>query len=132
MITRSLLMAVILMMLGAASGTAKEPVTQGEVSYVTGGTGSDERAKIEAMASRFNLKMTHAAPNGDFVSNVQVRIDDAQGNKVIDTVTEGPLMYAQLPPGSYTVVCTFKGQEQKRTVQISSQQAQLMFTWPAA
>src|SRR5262245_38259541 len=50
-----------------ALGQAKEPVVQGEVSYLTGGTGSDERAALDAKSGQFNLKLIHAAPNGDYV-----------------------------------------------------------------
>jgi hypothetical protein len=131
MMRRLLIVFTVVALCGSPAMT-KEPVTDGEVSYVTGGTGTDEREKIEAQAAGFNLKLTHAAPNGDFVSNVQVRISDGQGKQVIDTVTEGPLMYAKLPPGSYTVACTFNGKEQKRTVQVSAQRSELMFTWPPA
>ena len=115
----------------AVSVLAKEPTTQGEVSYVTGGAGSDERDHLDASSQRFNLKLTHAAPNGDFVSNVQVRIKDAQGQVMLDTVTEGPLLYAKLPPGSYAVSCTFNGAQQDRSVKVGAEQTQLAFTWPA-
>lgn len=132
MMWRTLMVAMFAVAVSGMPGLAKDPVTQGEVSYVTGGTGSDERAKIEAQAAGFNLKLTHAAPNGDFVSNVQVRISDGQGKQLIETVTEGPLMFAKLPPGSYTVACTFNGKEQTRKVQVSAQRSELMFTWPPA
>lgn len=112
-------------------GGATEPVAQGEVSYMSGGTGSDERAALEAKAGRFNLKLIHAAPNGDYVSDVKVRISDAKGAALIDTVTEGPLLYAQLPPGSYSIVCSFGGQEQKRSVTVGTTQSELKFIWPS-
>lgn len=127
------LLTLAIATLSASGGAAKEPTTQGDVSYVTGGVGTDERAELEAMSGRFNLKVMHAVPNGDFVSDVQMRISNAQGQLVLDVVTNGPLFYAQLPAGTYSVTCSFKGQEQKHSVQVGSgKQTELKLTWPNA
>ncbi len=113
--------------------TAKDLVIQqqGDVSYVSGGVGEEKEA-LEAASRRFNLKVTMALASGHFVGDARVLIEDAHGRQVLDTTADGPLLYAQLPPGTYTVHCTLNGKEVRQTAQIGStgQQA-VACTWPA-
>jgi hypothetical protein len=72
------------------------------------------------MSGRFNLKLTMALTNGEFVSDATVRIRDAQGQVVLDTIADGPLLFAQLKPGNYMVSCTLDGKEIQETAQLTS------------
>jgi hypothetical protein len=102
------------------------------VSYISGGVGTDERRDIEAMSGQFNLKLTMALSDGHFVGDTQVRIQDPKGNTLVDTVADGPLFYAKLPPGTYSVSCSLNGKETKRSATVGSgKQQQLTFTWPS-
>jgi hypothetical protein len=130
-IATGLALALITLPIFVYAGT--DVVSEGGVSYATGGAGTEERDALEARSGRFNLKLTHAAPTGEYVSDVKVRISDHQGKIVLDAVTDGPLFYAQLPPGGYTVICSLNGNEQKRSVQVTTgKQADLKFTWPVS
>jgi hypothetical protein len=105
--------------------------TQDGVSFMSGGVG-EERQALEAMGQRFNLKLTMALSSGHFVGDARVRIQSPQGRVVLDTLADGPLLYAQLQPGTYTVSCSLNGKELKQTAQISAgAQQQLTFTWAA-
>jgi hypothetical protein len=89
-----------------------------DVTYITGGVGETGLEHFKAIETAYNLKTLYAAKNGEFLANVNVRITDAKGKVVLDTVTEGPYLLARLKPGSYTVAATFNGttKEQKVTV----------------
>jgi hypothetical protein len=91
--------------------------------------GLEERDALEAMAARFNLKLTFAMQSGDYVSDIGVRIADRAGNTVLETTAEGPLLYARLAPGSYSVQVSGAGQSFQRDVQVRGGQAQLGFYW---
>jgi hypothetical protein len=105
--------------------------TQDGVSFVSGGVG-DERQALEAMGQRFDLKLTMALSTGHFVGDARVRIQSPQGRIVLDTLADGPLLYAQLQPGTYTVSCSLNGKELKQTAQITpGAQQELTFTWAA-
>jgi hypothetical protein len=128
---RSVVAAAVLA-LPAVAGATLEVHNQGAVAFVSGGVGHEEQQALEAMSGRFNLKLTMALTNGEFVSDATVRIRDVQGQVVLDTVADGPLLFAQLKPGTYTVSCTLDGREIQKTAQLASgKRQQLVFTWPS-
>ena len=107
-----------------------EEHSQGPVTYVSGGVGTDERHAIDALAARYNLKVTMALRNGDFVSEGKVHVEDAKGQSVLDATADGPIFLARLQPGTYTVTCEMNGKTHKQSAQIAAaRQTRLMFQW---
>ncbi|NJN48054.1 MAG: carboxypeptidase regulatory-like domain-containing protein [Candidatus Competibacteraceae bacterium] len=90
------------------------------IAYVSGGVGVEEREALAAMSDRFNLKLTFAMSAGNYLSDVQVRIVDRSGNPVFEATADGPLLYALLPPGSYTVQVNGFEQDFQRQTQIQA------------
>ena len=80
----------------------------GNVAYVSGGVGDEERVALEDMERHhdYNLKLVFAIRAGNFLNGANVRISDARGGEVLNVQTTGPLFYAHLAPGSYTVQAT--------------------------
>jgi len=115
----------------AAAGTQVEH--QNGIAYVSGGVGSEERAALAALSREFDLKLTLALASGDYVGDAAVRVTDAAGKTVLDAPTDGPLFYAQLPPGTYTVTVSRNGgHELQRSARVGDGgQAHLVFTWKA-
>lgn len=104
--------------------------TENGVSYVSGGVGDEELKALNAMSARFNLKLTLALKTGEFVSDATVRIQDSHRETVVDTVADGPVLFAQLKPGSYTVTCTLGGKELQQTAHVTDRtQQHLLFSW---
>lgn len=107
---RAIALGVVLV-LGGSTGalaageqqTAGAVQKSGAVAYFSGGVGSDERARMEQMAAGFNLRVEMAAPAGNYQGGGHVVIRDAARKTVLDTTTDGPLLYVKLPPGHYTV-----------------------------
>jgi len=113
-----------------ASAVALQVQTKNGVSYVTGGVSDDERAALNNMARDFNLKVTLTIKTGEFLGDAAVHIRDTQGQAVLDVTTDGPLFYAKLPPGTYTVTIDRQGKELQKTAQVTSgRQTDLMFSW---
>ena len=64
------------------------------------------------------------------MSDVNVTIVDEQGRKVLETVSDGPWFYTNLPPGKYKVMAQARGKTHQQVVQVSPQkQTQLQFHW---
>lgn len=103
---------------------------QGEVQFVTGGVGDDERNAMEQMQKDFNLHIMSSNKDGAFVDNRSLVVLDKHKKEVLNTQA-GPLFYATLPAGKYTVISTNKdGVEQKKTVTISKKSpARISFVW---
>jgi len=109
-----------------------EPQTQGDVTFVSGGIGESERYAMEAMKSDYNLNLLFAAKGtGDFLADVNVRIADAQGNTVVETVADGPFLFARLKPGNYTVLAEKDGRVMRQKARVGAgKRASLSFYWP--
>ncbi len=106
--------------------------TQDGVEYVSGGVSREEEDAITSMGRRFNLKLTLAQANGEYMGGAHIRIDNPGNHNVVDTQSEGPLFFARLPAGTYTIHVSGEGQQFTKVAQITGAgQQQLSFIWPA-
>ncbi len=94
--------------------------TEGAVSYVSGGVGTESLDQLSAIASQFNLKLVFAATTGDFLSDVGVVIADANGRTLLQTTSKGPWFLSKLPVGTYRIAATFAGKEQRQQIAVGA------------
>ena len=88
-----------------------KPQTQGEVNFVSGGVGVDEMNAMQAMRADYNLSLLFSVQGtGEYLSDVKVSITDSSGNTLLETVSDGPKLFARLKPGRYTVTADLDGQ----------------------
>lgn len=81
-----------------------QPQASGGIPYLSGGVGLEERDAIREKANDYNLWIWFArAGSGYFLADVKVSIEDARGQPVLDTVTNGPWLLVRVPPGRYTI-----------------------------
>lgn len=115
-----------------AEQPALAPQTQGEVGFVSGGVGGDEQRAMQAMRADYNLGLLFSVQgSGEYLSGVKVRITDASGKVFLETVSDGPKLFAKLKPGRYLVTADRDGQaiERKATVG-GGQMTALSLAWP--
>jgi len=104
-----------------------------DVPFVTGGTGTDERADLQAKEKDYNLKIVAAATSGDYVADVWVVIESAAKKSMLETKMDGPILLAKLPAGTYTIKATYGPSTQTRTVNVPAQGLrEAAFRWPVA
>jgi hypothetical protein len=115
-----------------AQEPAIQPQTQGEVTFVSGGVGIQELAELQAMRADYNLSLLFSERNGDYLSDVKVRITDTRGNTFLETVSNGPKLFVKLPSGRYTVIAELDGKRFDKTVTVSTNNHQpaVSFVWP--
>ena len=108
------------------------PQTQGEVTFVSGGVGGDERNEMQALRAGYNLNLLFSIRGtGEYLSDVKVLIADAGGNVVLDALSDGPMLFAKLKPGRYVVSADRDGQVfQKRVTVGGNKRTSLSFSWP--
>lgn len=109
-----------------------KPQTQGDVTFVSGGIGENERHAIQAIKGEYNLNLLFAVKGtGEFAADVNVRIADAKGNTLVETVTDGPYLFARLKPGNYIVTAEKDGKVMRQKAKIGGRQTtSLSFYWP--
>jgi len=77
-----------------------------DIPYISGGVGADEREAFAAKEREYNLKIVAADKSGDYLADVQVVIESARKERVLDTTMDGPILLAKLAPGTYTIRAT--------------------------
>lgn len=115
------------------SGVQVQQQQQNGVAYLSGGIGEDETKAIQ-QAKGYNLHMTFSVGSqSEYIPDVEVVIQKAQGQTVLTLTQAGPLVYVQLPAGKYTIVATRNGEAKQDTTDVGSGTARnLVFHWNAA
>jgi len=107
-----------------------EVQTYKDIPYVSGGFGLEERAELKAIGKMDNLELSFALQNRDYIGSAEVVIKDKNGADILEAVSDGPLFFAKLPEGVYTVKATAMGKTLEQTAHVPSQgQTRLYFAW---
>ena len=110
-IRRGILLALGLGTMSAAFATPQSFNYHG-TPLLTGGVSEEERESMRRDLSPYNVWLAFVERDtGNYVTGVKVAVVDNKENAVVDTVSDGPWLLAQLPPGQYKVR-TADGQEQ--------------------
>ncbi len=119
---------------GVVSGAewpAVEPKKAGDIRYVNGGAGVEER---EAMPKDFPLKLVFIVRGGHFLNGVSVSIYSGSGSKVFEAKADnGPWLLVDLPAGGYRLEASQNGHIQSLppfTV-TAGQTLELVLAWKA-
>lgn len=98
--------------------------------YMSGGVGLEERNAMQAQAAKgYDLKLVFAITPGNYVSAINVKINDQSGKPVISAESNGPWFYADLPKGSYTVVADYEGKQKTEKITVDGGMKQVVFHW---
>lgn len=112
-----------------AAQDSPQPVQTSAIAYITGGIGDEEREAMDAVKTNYNLHLTSAMATGSFVSGTRLKITGGKKNVVLDTAI-GPIFYAKLAAGTYTLEGFFEGQTRNETVLVPAKGAALVrFGW---
>jgi hypothetical protein len=117
--------------LAASAGATVAPQTDNGIRYLNGGIGQSEQQEMRAERPNYNLLLTFATrKSGAYLANVQVDIEAADGAPVLSHADSGPMLYAQLPPGTYRIRAAAEGKTFQRTVKLGpSGQRELVLHW---
>lgn len=103
----------------------------GEVTFMTGGV-AEEAEMMRGVAKDYALEIVliqRLKVQEEFLADVEVQVLDAQKNIVLETTTEGPYLFANLPAGCYWVVAKFKEDIKQQKVLIDTNKHQKVVLW---
>ena len=107
------------------------PPTQvsANVPHMIGGIGLDERAEFNSRAGKFNFRLMFAEADGAFVvpDSVIVRRGTSE---VLNVSDGGPLIFMNVPAGTYNVQANYKGMSRVRNIQVAGRAPIVLMTWP--
>jgi hypothetical protein len=119
-----------LAMMATALLTLAVTAQAADVPHISGGIGSDERDQLRVKERDYNIKVITAMDSGDYLSGVQVVIESAKQQPMLETTMAGPILLARLPPGSYTIKATAGGRTLTQTVTVPAEGLrQVDFRW---
>lgn len=75
-------------------------------AVLSGGVGQESVAELRARQREFNTKFVFSLVEGNFISDVAVKITDGNGRVVLQQVSEGPILLVRLPAGQYEAALT--------------------------
>src|SRR5690606_35029459 len=76
------------------------------VTFVSGGIGACESQEIQRIAREYQLELVFVrktARSESYLASIPVHIADKRNSLVLDTVTDGPYLLANIPNGHYVV-----------------------------
>lgn len=102
----------------------------GNVGYVSGGIGDEERDEIRARERDFNLKLLFSERDGSYLGDVDVLIINPKGEPVLDVKSVGPFLLVRLPGGNYRIKVSANGllQQGKLSIPINGRREEV-FRW---
>jgi hypothetical protein len=127
------LMALLTSVAIGIAPTALGHAAPDSIAVETGGVGLEERAALDAVRDRYNLRVAFAKADGEYVADVEVRLSAADEKGVYYSGrTDGPYLFARLDPGRYRLEATYAGVTQVRTLTVSAAQPQpyVYVRWP--
>jgi len=111
------------------------PAQQNGISFIGGGIGVVERKALEQWAKGYSLRIEMATKSGAYLGDMRVRVLNSSGAPVLDTPSDGPLLYVMLPEGHYKLdISGLRPDEyatQSKTVKVlDGRQVRAFFAWP--
>lgn len=125
---RGVLTATSIALFGPAAMAQIVPQKAGDITYITGGIGRAETDALKAAQADYNLLLTSSNTEGYFVGDTALKILDSKGKNLV-TALAGPLFYAKLPAGIYTLEATRAGEVKKQRITIGKATTRAYFTW---
>ncbi len=88
------------------------------VPVVMGGVGDQELDAIKKAERHFSLKLLFTSMKGMYLSNADVLLEDKRGNVYVNDKVDGPMLLADLEPGSYRLTAQYDGKVQVKDITI--------------
>jgi hypothetical protein len=107
-----------------------EVQTQNGIDYVAGGIGKEQAEAMKVASEDYDLMLTFATDGGRYLADIDLQIEDMNGNTLLNTVSKGPLFLANLPKGRYKITASAQGTRHTRIVGIGGERpAKAVFQW---
>jgi hypothetical protein len=109
-----------------------QPQTQDGITFISGGVGLGSQHYIESLEKDYTLHVLFVQMGtGAFFANLPVQVvDNASATTILNTVSAGPMFFAKLKPGSYSVTSSHNGKPITKNVVVPAQGgAELFFDW---
>ena len=120
---------------GAAAQQPVAPGPRETISFMNGGFGQEEAARMREISAEFPIGLTFTRHNGtqntdEFVADVNVRVRDSTGQTVVAVAGQGPIFLLRVPDGTYAVEAERDGEVKTRRIDVvGGRHQEIAFSW---
>lgn len=97
------------------------------VTFTSGGVGDESMTQLAEIEKQFDLKLFLVGQSGSYLSDIGIAITDAKGKGVLLTTSEGPVLLANLPSGTYTIKASKNGNTLEQQVSVTLGQLRTLY-----
>ncbi len=98
--------------------TTSEP--QEQIAWMSGGIGDEALEDMRKVAAAYNVHVVFSEPRGNYLAGIPftvARLASGNQQQIYSAVSEGPVLYLKLPPGSYQIAARIDGEWHSRRIQ---------------
>ena len=98
---------------------AKQNVTrapQEQMPWMSGGVSYEARDEMRKAAVAYNVHLMFSNRQGSYLADIPFTVSKLNGRELYTGVSEGPLLYLNLPPGTYQIAVQLDGVWQNRRI----------------
>lgn len=93
--------------------------SQSPIAWMSGGVGDEERGEMLGVAANYNVHLVFSEQRGAYLANVPFSVGRPDGSEIHSGISDGPLLYLQLPPGSYRVSAQINDVWQSKRIRVN-------------
>ena len=93
---------------------------QAGTGWISGGVGDESREEMRKVAAAYDLHLVFSDQRGAYLAEIPftvTRLAPGKRQEIISAVSDGPLLYLKLPPGTYEVAARIDGTWQTQRIQ---------------
>ena len=102
-----------------AGQTARQDLTsapQEQIPWISGGVSDEARDEMRKAAPAYNVHLMFSNRQGSYLADIPFTVSKLNGRELYSGVSEGPLLYLKLPPGTYQIAVQLGGVWQNKRI----------------
>lgn len=102
-----------------AGQAARQDLTsapQDHIPWISGGVSDEARNEMRKAAPAYNVHLMFSNRQGSYLADIPFTVSKLNGRELYSGVSEGPLLYLNLPPGSYQIAVQLDGVWHKKHI----------------
>ena len=99
------------------NGTA---ASQTQIPWISGGVSYEARDEIRNAAAAYSVHVMFSNRQGSYLADIPFSVSTLSGRELVSGVSEGPLLYLKLPPGSYQISVQLDGAWHKKRILVGN------------
>jgi hypothetical protein len=89
---------------------------QEKMPWMSGGVGDEALAEMRNAAAAYSVHLMFSNRQGSYLADIPFTVSKLNGPELYSGVSTGPLLYLNLPPGTYLIAAQLDGRWQRKHI----------------